>query len=631
MAFLIENGTGSPLSIDDLGITLEVGETTELATRTQPQEVALSMETGNELHTLVSSGDVVVKDPLTGVSDLSVAEAIDCLRSINDPHYRVGAGARIGDISDVDLTGLADNYILEYDSGSGDWIATLNSGGTGVANAIADVNADSGTFSAVGEDSFDIVGGTGITTAIVGDVLTITNDAPDQNLWETFVADTGSTTANTTTDTLTVSGGASISTAIVGDVLTITNDAPNVDQNIWETVTADSGSAVANTTTDTLTISGGTAITTAIVGDVLTITNNAPNVDQNLWETIVADSGSTTANSTTDTLSILTTAGLNTSIVGDTLTISPGNDLGAIEALNTNAILVRTGTDTWAARSLTQPAAGITISNADGVSGNPTFALANDLAAVEGLATTGLAVRTGADTWTTRGMVGTTQEIDVTNGDGVAGNPLVALSPNTAIPGTEGINLPAGTTAERPVSPEIGDMRFNTTTNSYEAWDGVQWVIFGSVIGSGVKEIKFGQLDHLQGTTQVPYDDTPPLISEGTEFFTEDIAIGVDSGRVLIWLSTIVSISNASRKITISLWRDSTLIGVTAVSVASSNDPATTTFIEVDAPGVAGTYTYSGRIGVSASGTWRIGGWTADADYGGPSNTNNQYVVMRVE
>ncbi len=42
MAFLIENGTGSPLSIDDLGITLEVGETTELATRTQPQEVALT-------------------------------------------------------------------------------------------------------------------------------------------------------------------------------------------------------------------------------------------------------------------------------------------------------------------------------------------------------------------------------------------------------------------------------------------------------------------------------------------------------------------------------------------------------------------------------------------------------------
>lgn len=52
-------------------------------------------------------------------------------------------------------------------------------------------------------------------------------------------------------------------------------------------------------------------------------------------------------------------------------------------------------------RTLTQPAAGITIANANGSGGNPTFALANDLAAVEGLATTGLARRSAADTWST--------------------------------------------------------------------------------------------------------------------------------------------------------------------------------------------------------------------------------------
>jgi len=987
MAFLIENGTGSPLSIDDLGITLEVGETTELATRTQPQEVALSMETGNELHTLVLSGDVVVKDPLDGVSDLSPADAVVCLRTINDPHFRVGPGARVGDISDVDLTSLADNYILEYDSGSGNWVSTLNSGGTGVANAIATMNADSGTFTATGEDSFDIVGGLGITTAIVGDTLTITSDAshvftdmreptgfvnrtdseitfdvgtrtftldvlapatdyeyyihgvrytisttktiiiPDTtSIYHFYMDDTETLQVTTTfdedvlladnsyvanlywnaspsagtddlvtfaeerhgitmdaethihfhqslgcqyieglgiTNIVTEPGSPSDTdvqftvangeirdedlrheiidnTAIPDNVFDLiqnlqptaqipvwfrtgasgdwnkapatnfpfiysdgvvftggvnglmpwneytgatwqltessnnsfvlmhyfaTNDILNpvvaiqgitnynnkpagreqalveinqltglpfleftpiatvivqnagsysntpqarfrltddgfdyidwrdtdlyggsggaLTQNLWETITADSGSTVANTPNDTLTVAGGSGISTAIVGDTLTITNDDPNVDQNLWETIVADSGSTTADSTTDTLSILTTAGLSTSIVGDTLTISPGNDLGAIEALNTNAFLVRIGVDTWAARSLVQPAAGITIADADGVAGDPTFALANDLAAVEGLATTGLAVRTAADTWTTRGMVqpaagitisdpagiagdptfalandlaalealagtgigvrtaadtwasrtitGTTDQVDVADGDGVATDPVLTLADNTHIPGLEGINLPSGTTAERPVSPEIGDMRFNTTTGSYEAWDGVQWVIFGSVIGSGVKEIKFGQLDHLQGTTQIPYDNTPPLITEGTEFFTEDITLGVDSGRVLLWLSSIVSISNAARKATISLWRDTTLIGVTAVSVASSNDPATTTFIEVDAPGLAGTYTYSGRIGVSASATWRIGGWTANANFGGPDETNNQYVVMRVE
>jgi len=46
--------------------------------------------------------------------------------------------------------------------------------------------------------------------------------------------------------------------------------------------------------------------------------------------------------------------------------------------------------------ALTQPAAGLTIT---GGAGSITFALANDLAAVEGLATTGIVSRTAADTW----------------------------------------------------------------------------------------------------------------------------------------------------------------------------------------------------------------------------------------
>ncbi len=47
----------------------------------------------------------------------------------------------------------------------------------------------------------------------------------DQNLWETISSDSGSTTADTTTDTLTVSGGGTVSTKISGDILTITGAA----------------------------------------------------------------------------------------------------------------------------------------------------------------------------------------------------------------------------------------------------------------------------------------------------------------------------------------------------------------------------------------------------------------------
>lgn len=102
-------------------------------------------------------------------------------------------------------------------------------------------------------------------------------------------------------------------------------------------------------------------------------------------------------------------------------------DLQAIAALTGTGILSRTADGTWALRTLTAPAAGITITNPAGIAGNETFALANDLAAVEGLASNGIATRTAADTWTVR-TITAGASIGVTNGDGVAGNPTIAVT-----------------------------------------------------------------------------------------------------------------------------------------------------------------------------------------------------------
>lgn len=104
-------------------------------------------------------------------------------------------------------------------------------------------------------------------------------------------------------------------------------------------------------------------------------------------------------------------------------------DLDALAALSTTGFSVRTAGNTWATRTLTQPVAGLTISNNDGVAGNPTFALANDLAALEGLSTTGIAVRTGSDAWTARSLAtANVNRLTITNADGVAGNPTYDLA-----------------------------------------------------------------------------------------------------------------------------------------------------------------------------------------------------------
>ena len=117
-------------------------------------------------------------------------------------------------------------------------------------------------------------------------------------------------------------------------------------------------------------------------------------------------------------------------------TIALANDLAALEGLSTTGLIARTADGAAATRTLTGPAAGITVSNGDGVSGNPTIALANDLAALEGLSSTGLIIRTGDGTATTRSIAGTSGRIGVTNGDGISGAPTIDLATSGVTAGT---------------------------------------------------------------------------------------------------------------------------------------------------------------------------------------------------
>ncbi len=108
----------------------------------------------------------------------------------------------------------------------------------------------------------------------------------------------------------------------------------------------------------------------------------------------------------------------------------------ALAALDSTAgILTQTGADTFVRRSLTAPAAGLTIANPAGTAGNPTFALANDLAALEGLSTTGIVARTGTDAAATRSIAAGTG-LSISNGDGVSGNPTVSLANTAVTPGS---------------------------------------------------------------------------------------------------------------------------------------------------------------------------------------------------
>lgn len=104
------------------------------------------------------------------------------------------------------------------------------------------------------------------------------------------------------------------------------------------------------------------------------------------------------------------------------------SDLTALANTATTGLYAVTAAGTSATRSIAVPAQGLTITNANGVSGNPTLALANDLAAVEGLSSTGIAIRTAADTWTTRSIAAGSSKISISNADGVSGAPTIDVS-----------------------------------------------------------------------------------------------------------------------------------------------------------------------------------------------------------
>jgi len=58
------------------------------------------------------------------------------------------------------------------------------------------------------------------------------------------------------------------------------------------------------------------------------------------------------------------------------------------------------------------------------------------------------------------------------------------LSGNATFNTTGSIKVPVGTTAQRNGTPEIGMIRFNSTLNDYEGYNGTEWVIIGSGAGA---------------------------------------------------------------------------------------------------------------------------------------------------
>jgi hypothetical protein len=146
---------------------------------------------------------------------------------------------------------------------------------TVVARIVGDDST--GTDLQVGE-TIKIAGTSNITTAVSGDTLTITG--PDlssylTNSTLTVVGDDSTGTTLNTGETIKIAGAGGITTAVSGDVLTITG--ANQAQGI--TFFDDASTSTAIPDGGALQITSGAGISTSILGNVITITNTSTQLE----------------------------------------------------------------------------------------------------------------------------------------------------------------------------------------------------------------------------------------------------------------------------------------------------------------------------------------------------------------
>ena len=365
-------GGGMPGSVDQLGINATADETNRLAVRSEA---------------VLFSG---IEDAEGGSGDIRFVVSKEADGDTASLLFQSGWSGR----AEVGLCGDTD-FVFKVSADGEAWIDAIRlDKDTGLATILYD-NAVSGLTATTVQDAIDEVaagGGGGAVTSVFGRTGAVTAAGGDYDAGE-------------------IDNDSGVSGATVKDALDALASAKQAADADLTAVAALSGTGVA------VRSAANTWALRSIAGtsNRISITNGdgvSGNPTADIAATYVGQTSITTLGTvTTGTWS------------GTTVAVDKGGT-GQTSYTNGQLLIGNTTGNTLVKATMTAPAAGISIANG---AGSITFALADDLAALEAMSGTGMVARTAANTYAQRSIAVTSSTgIGVSNGDGASGNPTLA-------------------------------------------------------------------------------------------------------------------------------------------------------------------------------------------------------------
>lgn len=174
---------------------------------------------------------------------------------------------------------------------------------------------------------------------------------------------------------------------------------------------------------------------------------------------------------------------------------------------------------------------------------------------------------------------------------------------------------------------DLSDVTINTPLDGqtlvYDATTG-QWTNVGNTGGTNgggaAKRIWSGNIGPSTGTSVITPSTTVPLVTAGTQLWTNTITPLSTSATYVVQSNIMVAGSNNGTFITLALFRNGVFVGGTLQVVQSSSNSATLSFSITDKPNSTTPVTYQCRVGINSN-TWYVNRRNSEITYNGQINT----------